>query len=348
MNTADPNTPNDNLTEEERDFLAGFNDGPTDGEQAAKPAAEAEGEQPEAAADEQPEGVDTPADGDQPSVQDPLDALPEELRNRFKELESANREKERELARVKNDYAAVAGRLKPLQQRLADLERSGQQQATQPQQRQQPQATQQQGHPSHLDAVFQSEKWKRYAEIFPEESESLQDVLTGAIKVTEQQWQQHVAMLNQRLEGVVPVISRLEQREQELEYREKLRVLTDPHPDYKEIDALPEFRQWLDGQYIPGLPAMIRQQMADPAYRNAVFSDPASVSEIMTAFKSSRAAQTGSTQQPTTAQAGTAKRTTDPRLSLSAAPNVRTEAAPRAPSMRAMSEEEQFIAGYNS
>lgn len=342
------------LTPEERAFREGF-----DAEDPGLPIATAATPAPEPApisddggtpaGDGTEGGVDTGESAADPAPQDPLEALPEELRNRWTELESANRnyqselERERaERARIQNDYAAVAGRLKPLQQKLAELERAPAQAA--------PAVQPSQGQPADAAALFESDDWKHYEATFPEEAKALRGTMTGVIQVTEAKLQQQIAHLEQRVSSIAPLVEQIAVREQETEYERALKVLTDPHPDYKEIDASPEFRDWLARDYPRTLPAMMRAQYADPQFRKELFADPASVSDIMTQFKSTRQpAPAAPTPEPAPAPSAPAApaRTVDPRLALSAAPSVPTGGV-RKPRLTDMTPEQQFRAGYEA
>lgn len=337
------------LTPEERAFREGF-----DAEDGAPPsttvATEVATEDPPPAAGG--EGVDTTEGGADPAPQDPLEALPEELRNRWMELESANRNYQSELEReraekvqIRNDYAAVAGRLKPMQQRLAELERAqGQGQAAGA-------ATDSQEQTEEVSALFEREDWKRYAATFPEEAKAFADVLTGAVTTTEAKLRKQIAHLEQRVSSIAPLVEQVVERERESEYERSLKVLTEPHPDYREINASPEFQQWLANEYPKTLPAMIRASMMDESFKRQVFSDPASVADILTQFKSTRqpapSAPSASAPPASTPQAPAAPAKPDPRLALSAAPSVTTGGI-RQPRLSDLTPEQQFRAGYEA
>ncbi|MGL4174518.1 MAG: hypothetical protein ACRCSN_00455, partial [Dermatophilaceae bacterium] len=237
-----------------------------------------------------------------------------------------------------NDYAAVAGRLKPLQQRLADMER---------QQVQAPAAPAPQGPPEDIAALFDREDWKQYAASFPDEANAFAGILTGAVTATETRLRQQIAHLEQRVAGIAPLVEQVAEREQQSEYERSLRVLTEPHPDYQQVNASPEFQQWLRDEYPRTLPAIIRRDMQDESYRKQVFSDPASVADILTLYKASRQpAPTAAPPAPTPVAQPAAPKV-DPRLALSAAPSVPSGGV-RAPKLTDLTPEQQFLAGYNS
>lgn len=323
-------------TADELAFMEGFN---SDVDPTKLTAPQPAGEAPHG---DLAQGLDTEEGGAEPLAQDPSEALPDDLRNRWKEMESANQSMAGELARstaeqarLRNDNAAMAGRLKPLQQRLADIEK-----APAPTPAQALQQTQE--HSAELDAVFNTEKWKQYEQVFPTEADSLRDVLTGAVNVGRNELKQKIADLDGRLSRLDPVIERAAQREVESEFEGRARRLAEQHPDYRDVDKSQAFRDWLSTDYLQTLPSVIRNKMAESEFRAEVFSDPASVSEIITQFKARQSAPI--VQQR---QAAPARSTNDTRLALSAAPNVQSGGT-RRPNLSSLSPEEQFAAGYNA
>lgn len=334
---SDPNDRYAGLTEEERAFAEGFGDEVIEQQPAQPQSADPA---PDGGTETQG-GVDTPENAEQPAAQDdPLAALPDELRNRYIELESAQRSLAAELeqvrareAQLRNDNAAMAGRLKPLQQRLAEIERQG---------APAPQPSQPQG-ADDIAALFATEDFAEFERMFPTEAKLQKEKILGAVSLTEKRLQSEIARLTQRIEQFSPVVQQIATQSEEAEWQRKVKALSDIHPDYQQIDKNPQFWEWLNRDYTQSLPPMLRAQMADQQFRQQLFADPESVATILTQFKARNPAAVA----PATERNAPVAKAADPRLALSAAPNVGSSAT-RAVNIAALPPEEQFLAGFNS
>jgi small-conductance mechanosensitive channel len=338
---SDPNDRYAGLTDEERAFAEGLGDDfeptPAEGGTPQDPPQEGDPGEPGE------QGVDTPESADQPEGQDdPLAALPEDIRNRYVELESAQRTLAAELekvqareAQLRNDNAAMAGRLKPLQQRLAELERGP--------------APRTEGSvdagADEIAALFATEDFAEFERMFPHEAKLQKEKILGAVSLTEKKLQSEIAGLKRQLEDFTPVIDQLRTQREELDWQKRVDALASAHPDFQQIDKQPEFWNWFNGEYTANQPAIIRQQLLDPAVRKQIFSDPESTSAILTTYKKARTPATTTAAPP--APSAPAAKEVDPRLALSVAPNVGSSAT-RAVNIAALPPEEQFLAGLNS
>lgn len=339
----DPGTEqnNDGMSDDDRAFLAAMNE--TDDGQPPQPPAEPDpAVQPPAEENHEPP-VDTGENGTQPPEQDSwLAALPEEHRNRIVETESANRRLQQELAQQRNDHAAMAGKLRPLQQKLAELERTQRESAaTAPVANAAPQTDE------DLDALLETPEFAEWAQTFPEDAKVWRANQKQIIKVAGQIAERQVTQVKRELEDRFgPVISRVQTSQQETDRLARIAQLEAAHPDWQQHSASDEFSSWFNDQYIPSLPSDIRRSFEDPRAVARALNEPQYAARVLTEFKR----DTGKTNAPPAPAPAPppGNQPVDPRLLLASNPAV--PAPPSNSRMRVdqMDPDAAFRAGFNS
>lgn len=361
-NQIDPGNNEPNMSEEEQAFLAGLGEdegaapAPASSDQPAATAAEPA--QPDPAAEPAPaapavEGVDSPENAGQPPQQDELlAALPEEFRNRYVEQQSAIQNLQAELAKARNDHAAMAGKIAPLQRRLAELTREP---ATQP--------APAGGSPSkpvvapqtdeEIDALLSTPEFAEYAATFPEEAKALRSSMRKAVKAAEQIAEKRVNDALQRLEGRInPVLSKVEQTQLRDDLNQRIAQLEAVHPDWRQHSESEAFSSWFMGEYVPALPEDQQRLFLDQHYTTRALSQPKFAARVLTEYKRDRGIVTEAPTpdpepqpQPTATPAAPAG---NARLSMAAAPAVTAPPAATRVRLDQLPVEEQFLAGLNA
>lgn len=340
----------------EQAFAAALADDAPEGEQPSpqeQPEARPGGEQP--SPQEQPgedagEGVDSPDQPEQPAAEDAIfSSLPdnvrqyvEGIRNRAAELESANQSKEQELARARNDHAAMAGKLRPLQQRLAELERA---------QRQPPQTPQasepaQSETVSELDAFLKTPEWEEYKRTFPSEAAVWEKGQRASLAIAAKLARSEAERAVRDLEGrFAPTITRIETDHAAKAHSEAIADLASEHPDWQQINNDPRFSQWFDDVYLPQQLDVVQQAFADSAYASRQLSNPGFVKKLLHEFKAQHGIQSAA---PAATAPSTARTATPARLAVAAAPTL-TPPAPRSRvAIERMTPDQAFQAALNS
>lgn len=358
------NTPDDGMTDEEREFAAGFNatDEAPDPGNADEPAAPAEPGQPAAAdgsgsgdGEDPAQGVDTPENADEPANQDDwLAALPEEVRNRFKEQESASQRLQQELAQARNDHAAMAGKIAPLQRQLAQLTRDG----ASPKQTQTAAAPVKPGDgpqtAEELDALLETPEFKEYAATFPEEAKVWRSTMHNTIKVAEQIAERRINESLKRFEGRInPVLDRVERQQHTEDMAGRIATLEAVHPDWKDHSASDEFSSWFMDEYVPSLPDDQQKLYADEAYTLRALSQPKFASRVLTEYKRDKGIVTAGTPANNTEPrpdngAPSGKKPVSSRLALSADPGVVRAPSTGRVNIDSLNPDQAFLAGLNS
>lgn len=368
MSQSDPTTTGLNEADE---FLRGFSEeddaiGRGSPPVASAPAGDPPGDggepaqgAPTGASDGQPEGVDAPAEGEHGGTQtqgdDLLASLPDDVRQLVMQERARAQELEASLSRERQEKAALHGRLAPVQQRMAQLERElaqSKQQPAQPPQPQAPAAAAAAGSDSEAargdlqqaEAYYETPDWKEYEELFPEDARRQKEqnlrILRGAVSRAERLEQR----LEQLAQSVQPAIQRIEQREAYAAHEAAKQQLAQQHPDWTKYqsDATPEGRQFwewfLSRQGVYGITGEedLRRRVNDQTF----------VSEILTDFKVRHAVAAADHNPSTPAARAPAAAA---QLALAAAPAVRGS-GPRVSrtSLGQLSEAEAFAAGFNS
>jgi hypothetical protein len=321
-------------TEEEKAFLAGLAEDPSDHGLTTS-------EHEEGSAGE---GVDTGQGSPQPASQeDDLASLPEEIRDRFKALQSRTAQLESDLVKTKDDYQAAVGRLAPIQRKLADFERQ-RQTVTQappviPIAANPPQTAEE------LDALIQTEEFKRYSEMFPEEAKIFKNVTQSTIKAAEKIAERIVdervsAALQQVQSRYEPLVETVNRDREDRDLQARIAQLEKEHPDWREYNGSEEFGQFFFNEYLPRLPAMLRDQFSDDANVREALRDPDFTSTLLRDFKATRGI--GQQQQAQPAQQPQV------RLQMAVQPAIKPSVAPRPTRVDAMTPEQAFLAGYNA
>lgn len=301
--------------------------------------------------EEQAGGVDSSDEPAQPAPEDAIfSSLPDEvrqyvegIRNRAAELESANQSKEQELARARNDHAAMAGKLRPLQQRLAELERA---------QRQPPQTPQaiepaQSETVSDLDAFLKTPEWEEYKRTFPSEAAVWEKGQRASLAIAAKLARSEAERAVRDLEGrFAPTITRIETDNAAKAHSEAIADLASEHPDWQQINDDPRFSQWFDDVYLPQQLDVVQQAFADDKYARRQLSNPGFVKKLLHEFKAQHGIQ--SAASAATAPTTSARPQTPARLAVAAAPSL-TSPVPRSRvPVERMSPEQAFQAALNS
>ncbi len=322
-------------------------------QEAVAPAPAADGEPPATAAEGagQPgvEGVDSAHGAPNPAPEDAIFAsLPEEarayvesLRNRERELESASQAAQRELAQARNDHAAMAGKLRPLQQRLADYEKA---QREQPRP-QQPAVPAQAETVDDLDAFLKSDEWQQYAATFPSEAavweKGQRASIAIAAKLARTEAERAAREVTDRF---APTIRNIESERAQRARQDAISDLAAEHPDWQQINEDPAFSEWFDSVYLPEQLDVVQQAFADDAYAKRKLSDPGFVKKLLHNFKAHR----GITAQAPAASTPAPRATTPARLAVAAAPTLRADAPTTRLPIDRMTPEQAFQAALHS
>jgi hypothetical protein len=353
------------MTEEEA-FAAGFAD---DGMPGGDPGAGADPVAGSATGDEPPplpagendqagQGIDNGENGGQPASQDDwLATLPEDIRNRFSEQVEANRHLQAELAKARNDHAGMAGKLKPLQQKLSQTEYQLRQatagQATPP-----APAAPVPGGPSSAGspAAIETPEFLEWKQTFPEEAKvweaQQKAIMVAAEKIAEERVGQAVARLTGRYD---PILTQVEQGHRETARAQAISQLEAVHPDWRQHSESEQFSGWFNDTYLPSLSADMQRAFEDPAAVARALSEPKYAARVLTEFKRDSGFPAtppagGSGEEPPRAPAAPSGNAAgaNARLALASAPNV--GASPPRGSIRidAMTPEQAFLAGLNS
>lgn len=262
-------------------FAAAFDEAPAPPpEQKAEPAADgAAGE----AGDPDAIAPASPADNTPPPAGDPLAELPEPLRQHWQQQQTELQALKDRLAKRDSEFNALHGRLAPLQQRLADYERRLNQPppASAAPGSGVPAATPGGSPPASPDSIFDSDKWKRYAADYPEEAETLREILTGISRQADEK----VRAMQELVEGrLVPTVESLAERNARLAFEEAQRQLSAVHPDWQEINQQPEFAAWLD-DWRAHQPAATRPVYYDETRWRRMLSDPQFAADLLHQYK---------------------------------------------------------------
>jgi len=171
-----------------------------------EPEPEQQEEQPEAQEQAQP-----PAKQEPEQPKDWTEELPEQFRERVRQ---EIQEREQRAREMESRWKAQAGQLKPVQQKLAELERLQKQQAP---------AQKPTGNPGGMSDA----DWERFKQDFPEESRAFE------------------ARLNPVAEQLKTVAEKLAALERERETERALEAVREQHEDFDEIDNSPIFGMWV-------------------------------------------------------------------------------------------------------
>lgn len=299
-----------------------------------------------------PEGVDNAENTPQPAPEDEIIAsLPEaarayveSLRNRSSEMESQLQSTGQELARWRNDHASMAGKLRPLQQKLAEYERHKQApQATAPSPAQPgvaPQAT-----VDTLDAFLQTDRWKQYAATFPEEAAVWLDGQRAMTQAAEQIARREAERVAREIEGrYSPVLTEISTERAQSAHAKAIEQLASEHPDWQRIDGDQSFWSWFDNSYLPEQLDVVQQAFSDQNYTKRQLSNPSFVSKLLSQYK----AHAGISAQPVAPTQPQPTATTPARLAVAASPNVRPTAPVSRMAIERMTPEQAFQAALNS
>ena len=238
----------------------------------------------------------------------------------------------------------MAGKLRPLQQKLAEYEKA----------MRQPQPAQQQpesgaiGTVEDLDAFLQSPEWKEYKETFPNEAAIWEKGQRATLAITAKLARSEAERAAREIAGrFEPVINDIAAERARSAHQAAIDDLASEHPDWQQINADPRFSEWFDGVYLPQQLDVVRQAFSNDAYARRQLSNPQFVKKLLHEFKAhygiQSAAQQAAAQQPQ-------RRPAQPpaRLAVAAAPSV----GPAAPTARLaidrMTPEQAFQAALNS
>lgn len=331
---SNPDQPDLNTLTDDEAFALAMADDPTPpAEDAVAPPAEN--------TDQPPLDIDESAD--QPPIQDdPLAALPEDIRNRITESESANRKLQAELAQARNDHAAMAGKLRPLQQQLAKLEPKQSAPSV-------PAATAAPLTADELDAQLETPEFKEWATTFPEEAKVWRANQRRIIEVAEKIAERRVTEAVQKLTGRIdPTLGRVEEQYRAAERNARVAELTAVHPDWQEHSASQDFSDWFNNEYLPAQPDVVQAQFADDAVVANALSQPKFAIRVLTEFKRDRGLTNAQPVTPPAPQPGAPRQATPARLALSVSPS--TPAPPPVPRQRldTMTPDQAFLAGFNA
>jgi len=305
------------------------------------------------------EGVDNGENGTQPSEEESwLAALPDDVRNRFTEQLEANRTLAAELAKTRNDHASLAGKLKPLQQKLSTLENQLKRNTPAPA------SSASASNPADPGVVLSADQlaaqletpefleWKR---TFPEEAKMWESQQRAILKAADRLVEERVTKAISRLEGRYnPVIERVETDQRTSELNERKAQLAQVHPDWQQHSESEQFSNWFNETYLPSLPTDVQQRFNDPNVVARALSEPQYAARVLTEFKrdlgivtspGSDAGAGGPSATPTPKQPAA---NPSVRLRLAADPNVGAAAPRAAKRLDMMTPEEQFLAGLNS
>jgi len=299
-----------------------------------------------------PEGVDNAENPPQPAPEDEiLASLPEaarayveSLRNRASEVESQLQSTGQELARWRNDHASMAGKLRPLQQKLAEYER--QQRAPQPQASAPASpGVAPQGTVDGLDTFLQTDKWKKYAETFPEEAAVWEAGQRASIQAAEQIARREAERVAREIEGrYSPVLTEISTERAQSAHAKAIEQLASEHPDWQRIDGDQNFWNWFDNVYMPDQLDVVQQAFSDQNYTKRQLANPSFVSKLLSQYK----AHAGISAQPVAPTQPQPTATTPARLAVAASPNVRPSAPISRMAIERMTPEQAFQAALNS
>jgi hypothetical protein len=342
----------ESMTAEQAFAAALAEDAPEGEEQEPQGQPEGDPEQPqEQPGEEQAEGVDSSDEPAQPAPEDAIfSSLPDEvrqyvegIRNRAAELESANQSKEQELARARNDHAAMAGKLRPLQQRLAELERAQRQPAQTPQASEPAQSET----VSDLDAFLKTPEWEEYKRTFPSEAAVWEKGQRASLAIAAKLARSEAERAVRDLEGrFAPTITRIETDNARKAHEEAISDLASEHPDWQQINADPRFSQWFDGVYLPQQLDVVQQAFSDENYARRQLANPGFVKKLLHEFKAQHGIQSAATaaSAPTTS----ARSQTPARLAVAAAPTISPSMPRTRMALDRMTPEQAFQAALNS
>lgn len=320
------------LTDDEKAFLAGVGED--------EQAGQVQPESPPA------EGVDSPAESAQPQQgEDILASLPDEIRDRFAALEKRSADLEADLAKAKNEREAAVGKVAPLQRKLAEFER--QSQRTTQAQLAAPVAPAPPQTAEELDALIETEEFKQWALMFPEEAKQLKGVSLSTIKaaekiaerIAEKRVNDALQQIQARYEPLVETVTR-DQADRDLQGR--ITQLERIHPDWRDYNSNEDFGQFFFNEYLAKLPAMLREQFNDDEKVREALRDPDFTSSLIGEYKAARGiGQQGQAihsppQQP------------QAKLKMATQPSIKPSAVNRPMRMESMTPDQAFLAGLNS
>lgn len=310
-------------------------------------------EQPQQDAGDQ--AVDNAGEPTQPAVEDEvLSSLPDEVRqyveqvrNREQEALSKLQLADKELARARNDHASMAGKLRPLQQKLAEYERQQQQPAPNAPSTPAPPAGQSGEAVQDLDAYLQTPEWKEYAELFPKEAAVWERGQRVAVAAAERIAKREAERVAREIDGrYSPVLTEITNERATKAHQSAIDQLASEHPDWQKIDSDEGFWAWFDNTYMPDQLDVVQQAFSNPQYQKKQLSNPAFVSKLLTQYKQHAGMQTST--QASKPQSAPAQSAPNARLQMAAAPNIRpTPASNRIPIER-MTPDQAFQAALNS
>lgn len=298
------------------------------------------------------QGVDTSGNGAQVASQSQelnLDGLPDEVRQHVESLRTRQQELESQAADLRRNLDAQNGRVAPLQRELDSTKRElARIQTPRTQTQQQPQPQQQRAVPSAVDvanAQFETDSFKAYEKLYPEEAALQKANAIAVAKATDQR----MAYLESLVGQTFSRVGQIEADRQQAHRREEIVELDRVHPDWREINASDDFWNW----YAP------REHMfgfTSDEQRQRRFEDRKFVTSLLDDYKAHRdrdalragnggGAQT-TTQQTTQPQGQQQQQTIDPSLTLSAQPSIRGGGVRRTGGTEQKGND--FMAGYNS
>lgn len=198
------------------------------------------------------EGVDTGESGAQLPPQQPeliLDDLPEDLRQSVEVILRAKAEAEAALNEERTRYASLYGKVAPVQRqldsaqrelaRIRSLQEAGGSQAGVPAQAG---AAQSAGAVAKLQAQYETDEWKRFEELYPEDAAIQKKANLAIAETLDAQFAELGNAVNSQRSIVEQVAA---DRAAEAQRRE-ISTLAEAHPDWQEINNSDEFVEWFD------------------------------------------------------------------------------------------------------
>jgi hypothetical protein len=312
------------------------------------PPTEAQGVQPAPAGGSEA-GATPPQPGATDSTTDNdawIATLPEDAQQHVRQWQEKNAKAVKD---AEDRFNALHGKLAPTQRRVSELERELARQAKTPPQAPTP-ATPAATAPTE-DSFFDSTEWKRYAEDFPSDAKVLRashEAQVQAHKATRTQLEQRLSSLE----------SRLDQTSQQVASRNvesEVEKLAQAHPDWMEVNASEQFKEWFDG-WRATQPKSLRSQFYDGERLKELFNDSEFCIGLLDAYKAQHApTPTPTTPVPPAANAtppqtdSTQPPRRDPVVAMATAPSVQSR-APMTQTVRLedLPPEQQFEHVWNS
>jgi len=170
-------------------------------------------------------------------------------------------------------YQSDQGRILAAQRRLAELSQQQQQQASQSGSQAENDSAPVTDEEVRKATGMEPERWRQLKEELPEVAEALESYIQSVRSEYDQKLQQVTQQIESRLEPI-------QQIEQERYIEAQLQMLSQQHPDWREIATSEEFAQWLNTQ-----PTTVRTLAGS--------QDANEVSFVLTAYKAAKGLATG-------------------------------------------------------